>query len=121
MYLSAGGEHNGRQGLPPETPGTRESRHVVVGIEPFERYRALAAGCVHELPLPHVDADVIDLAALRAEEHQIAGRELGDVDGPRRAELLRGGAGHFDARAVVHVKHQAAAIETFGSGAAVAI
>src|SRR4051812_41054865 len=68
-----------------------------------------------------VDADVIDLAAVDAEEHQVAALELAALHRLGCVCLLVRGARHVESEMPMRVEHQAAAVEAIDGGAAIAI
>src|SRR4051794_15739731 len=76
---------------------------------------------MHEAVLPDVDADVIHARAADLEEQEIAAPQLARRHGLRRIPLLPGGARQGEAELAMRVEQEAAAAETGGRCAAVAI
>jgi hypothetical protein len=76
-----------------------------------------------ELALAQIDADMAVGATQGVEEHQIAGPQIGFVDGGGGGGLLGRGAWQHQAHGLlVHAAHETAAVEAgFGRGAAAAI
>ena len=99
--------------LAPVTGGEVGHFHVLAG-----------ARGVDELAVADIDADVVDMLAATAEEHQVAfDQRVGVADQLADVRHVARDARQFDAEALTeHVTDQTAAVETaFGAGAAPAI
>ncbi len=73
---------------------------------------------VDEATVADVYADVIDVTRTDAKEEEITGREILQRDSSRRVRLLGGRAGDRDARPLIHVDRETAAIEAVVIGSA---
>src|SRR5215470_15749643 len=102
----------------PETAGAHEMGAIVALAQVAVRDRPSRARRVHEAPLARVDTDMIDAALVDVEEDQVAGRELAERHGVCGAPLLARRARDREAKALVHVKREAAAVEAGRVGAA---
>src|SRR5262245_61982275 len=76
---------------------------------------------MHEALPADVDADVVDLATIYSEEHQVATLELARLDGFGLLGLVARSARHAESEVTMRVEHEAAAIETVQRRAAVAV
>src|SRR5262249_8485810 len=85
--------------------------HVIRVLERAERNRLPRIRRMDEAPIARVDAHVIHLPLGAAEEHEVAGLEIGFLHVLGRTPLISRGSRHFDAEALVAVEHEAAAIE----------
>src|SRR5262245_12203270 len=90
-------------------------------VERVDGDRLALARRVHEAMIADVDADVVDLAAVDLEEHQVAALELAALHFLRFPGLLARSARHGEPHLLMRVEHEAAAVETLARGAAVAI
>jgi len=95
----------------PETSGTRQVPCIETVVEVAVGDCEPGARRVNEATVSRIDADVIYAMSADPEEHQIARRELRKCHRMRGALLLRRGAGNDEPDALVHVQHQATAIE----------
>src|SRR6185503_11527025 len=68
-----------------------------------------------------VDADVVDLAAVDLEEHQVAALQFSRLDGLCFLGLATRSARHVDSEMMVRIEDEPAAVETIGRRAAKSI
>ena len=64
----------------PEPSRREEAVGIKLVVQRIDGDGFARAGCVHELVLADVDADVIDLATADPEEHQVAATEFARLD-----------------------------------------
>ena len=95
----------------PEAAGAREVARVIAVAEIGIGHRTSGTRRVHEAAVTRVNADVIDVFRVDAEEDQIARCKLCERHRTRRAQLRRRSARDSEPDLLMYVERKPAAIE----------
>lgn len=101
-----------------ESPRRDEMLIEIAVVQRRVRHGSAALRCVDETAGSDVDPYVIHVSGVKAEKHEVAGRQLRKRYGLRGSALFAGGTRNVYACAFVGVDGKAAAIETESVGAA---